>query len=247
MPWTARGSGSPVSSDREPVHSFCARIPSRKRPCWGRFREGKVAALRFGGVRPFGVKPRSVGQQFLQGGPAAAGGGSAPGHHPGTGGHRQDLLRPGRRAWSRCWRRRNGPTRKILVCRPNAQFDADIGFLPGSEPGEDLPPSCGPSWTIWRSCWIWRERKKERRSEEELRGRIDYLFDTGVITAEAMNFMRGRSITDTWLVIDEAQNLTPRQVKGIINPGGEGHQGWCYWGIPGPERPPPVGTPGATD
>ena len=36
------------------------------------------------------------------------------------------------------------------------------------------------------------------------------------ITAEAMNFMRGRSITDTWLIIDEAQNLTPRQVKGIV-------------------------------
>ena len=52
--------------------------------------------------------------------------------------------------------------------------------------------------------------KKEKRTEEELRSRIDYLFTTGVITAEAMNFMRGRSITDTWLMIDEAQNLTPR-------------------------------------
>ena len=60
------------------------------------------------------------------------------------------------------------------------------------------------------------EYKKERCGEEELRGRIQYLFDTGIITAEAMNFMRGRSITDTWLIIDEAQNLTPRQVKGII-------------------------------
>ena len=65
-------------------------------------------------------------------------------------------------------------------------------------------------------------KKKERRSEEELRGRIDYLFDTGVITAEAMNFMRGRSITDTWLIIDEAQNLTPRQVKGIVTRVGKG-------------------------
>ena len=37
-----------------------------------------------------------------------------------------------------------------------------------------------------------------------------------------MNFMRGRSITDTWLIIDEAQNLTPRQVKGIITRVGKG-------------------------
>lgn len=66
------------------------------------------------------------------------------------------------------------------------------------------------------------DNKKERRSEEELRGRIDYLFETGVITAEAMNFMRGRSITETWLMIDEAQNLSPRQVKGVITRVGSG-------------------------
>ena len=37
-----------------------------------------------------------------------------------------------------------------------------------------------------------------------------------------MNFMRGRSITDTWLIIDEAQSLSPRQVKGIITRVGRG-------------------------
>ena len=37
-----------------------------------------------------------------------------------------------------------------------------------------------------------------------------------------MNFMRGRSITDTWLIIDEAQNLSPRQAKGIITRVGQG-------------------------
>lgn len=51
------------------------------------------------------------------------------------------------------------PYRKILVCRPNAQFDADIGFLPGSEQ-EKISPSCGPLWTIWKFCWIWRGRKR---------------------------------------------------------------------------------------
>ena len=62
---------------------------------------------------------------------------------------------------------------------------------------------------------------KENHSEEDLRSRIDYLFETGVITTEAMNFMRGRSITDTWLIIDEAQNMTPNQVKGIITRAGQ--------------------------
>ena len=113
------------------------------------------------------------------------------------------------------------PYRKILVCRPNAQFDADIGFLPGSEQ-EKISPLMRPIVDNLEILLDLEGKKKERRSEEELRGRIDYFFDTGVITAEAMNFMRGRSITDTWLIIDEAQNLTPRQVKGIITRVGKG-------------------------
>ena len=110
--------------------------------------------------------------------------------------------------------------RKILVCRPNAQFDQDIGFLPGSEQ-EKISPLLRPIVDNLEIL-LDLDSKKEKRTEEELRSRIDYLFTTGVITAEAMNFMRGRSITDTWLMIDEAQNLTPRQVKGIITRVGRG-------------------------
>ena len=186
----------------------------------GRFREGKVTALRFGGVRPFGVKPRSVGQQFLQEalllpveeaplaiiqGPA----GTAKTFYALAAGLEQVLEVEERRY------------RKILVCRPNAQFDADIGFLPGSEQ-EKISPLMRPIVDNLEILLDLEGKKKDRRSEEELRGRIDYLFDTGIITAEAMNFMRGRSITDTWLIIDEAQNLTPRQVKGIITRVGKG-------------------------
>ena len=206
----------------------------------GRFREGKVTALRFGGVRPFGVKPRSVGQQFLQEAlllPAAEAplaiiqgpAGTAKTFYALAAGLEQVLEAEER------------PYRKILVCRPNAQFDADIGFLPGSEQ-EKISPLMRPIVDNLEILLDLEGKKKERRSEEELRGRIDYLFDTGVIAAEAMNFMRGRSITDTWLIIDEAQNLTPRQVKGIITRVGKGHQGGAAGG-PGPDRPPPAGHP----
>jgi PhoH-like ATPase len=61
-----------------------------------------------------------------------------------------------------------------------------------------------------------RNEKGAVRNERELKGKIDELFDRGIIAAEAMNFIRGRSITHTYLVIDEAQNLTPKQVKGIV-------------------------------
>lgn len=49
-----------------------------------------------------------------------------------------------------------------------------------------------------------------------------YVVDTNVlIQAEAMNFIRGRSIVKTYLIIDEAQNMTPNQMKGLITRAGK--------------------------
>ena len=48
------------------------------------------------------------------------------------------------------------------------------------------------------------------------------IFDRGIIKTEALNFIRGRSIVNTYLIIDEAQNMTPGQVKGIITRAGMG-------------------------
>lgn len=190
-----------------------------KKTMLGRFHGGRVTALAHSGVRPFGVKARSVGQQFLQEAlmlPASAAplvivkgpAGTAKTFYSLAVGL-EKVLEGEEREY-----------RKILVCRPNAQFDQDIGFLPGSEQ-EKISPLLRPIVDNLEIL-LDLDARKERRSEEELRDRIDYLFETGVITAEAMNFMRGRSITDTWLIIDEAQNLTPRQVKGIVTRVGRG-------------------------
>ena len=62
------------------------------------------------------------------------------------------------------------PYRKILVCRPNAQFDADIGFLPGSEQ-DKISPLMRPIVDNMEILLDLEGKKKERRSEEELRGR----------------------------------------------------------------------------
>ena len=51
---------------------------------------------------------------------------------------------------------------------------------------------------------------------------IEEIFARGIIQAEAMNFIRGRSFVNTYLIIDEAQNMTPNQVKGIITRAGKG-------------------------
>ena len=130
-----------------------------KKTMLGRFREGKVAALRFGGARPFGVKPRSVGQQFMQ----------------------EALLLPAEEAPLAIIQGPAGTAKTFYALAARAGAGAGGGgtALPqdpsSAAPTPSLtrtsassqavnrtrsPPSCGLSWTIWRSCWIWRERKR---------------------------------------------------------------------------------------
>ena len=60
------------------------------------------------------------------------------------------------------------------------------------------------------------------QDEEELSGKIEEVFARGIIQAEALNFIRGRSFVKTYLIVDEAQNTTPNQIKGIITRAGKG-------------------------
>lgn len=67
------------------------------------------------------------------------------------------------------------------------------------------------------------QNEKERFADERgLSGKVEELFDRGIISAQALNYIRGRSVTKTYLIIDEAQNLTPKQAKGIITRAGVG-------------------------
>ena len=108
--------------------------------------------------------------------------------------------------------------RRILVVRPNSQFDDDIGYLPGSEQ-EKIYPLMRP---IIDNLEILSIKMSTFQNEKELSGKIDELFDSEIIATEALNYIRGRSITEAYLIIDEAQNLTPRQAKGIITRAGKG-------------------------
>lgn len=112
-----------------------------------------------------------------------------------------------------------GEYRRILICRPNAQFDDDIGFLPGDEK-EKISPLLRPIMDNLEQL-IDSDEESRYEDERELQGKIDEIFERGLIQAEALNFIRGRSIVKTYLIIDEAQNMTPRQAKGIITRAGK--------------------------
>ena len=113
-----------------------------------------------------------------------------------------------------------GEYRRILACRPNAQFAEDIGFLPGDEQ-EKIAPLMRPIIDNLEQL-IDSSEEERYQDERELQGKIAEIFDRGIIQAEALNFIRGRSVVKTYLLIDEAQTMTPTQLKGIITRAGEG-------------------------
>lgn len=106
------------------------------------------------------------------------------------------------------------------MSRPNVQFDNDIGFLPGTEQ-EKISPLMRPIVDNLEQL-LDSDEEERYKDEEELNGKIAEVFQRGVVVAEAMNFIRGRSFVQTYLIIDEAQNMTPKQVTGIITRAGKG-------------------------
>lgn len=65
------------------------------------------------------------------------------------------------------------------------------------------------------------DESERYKDEKALSDKVTEIFERGIIQTEALNFIRGRSIAQTYLIIDEAQNMTPNQVKGIITRAGK--------------------------
>ncbi|KAJ51823.1 PhoH-like ATPase [Clostridium tetanomorphum] len=114
----------------------------------------------------------------------------------------------------------NNEYRRILVCRPNVTMDEDIGFLPGTEE-EKISPFMRPIFDNLEIL-VDSDEKERYKNEKELMDKIRELFDRRIITTEAVAYLRGRSIVKNWVIIDEAQNLTPKQVKAIVTRVGVG-------------------------
>ena len=185
----------------------------------GRFDGKRIVPLEYKKYKPYGVSPRNVGQTFLQ--EALL-----------TGADRAPLvIVKGMAGTAKTFyslavgldsimEREEPEYRRILISRPNVHFDDDIGFLPGDE-SEKIAPLLRPA--IDNLEPLVDQNEKERFSDERsLSWKVDELFDRGIIDAQALNFIRGRSVTKTYLIIDEAQNLTPKQAKGIITRAGMG-------------------------
>lgn len=113
---------------------------------------------------------------------------------------------------------------RLVVSRPISPLGKDIGYLPGSK-AEKFNPWMQP---IYDNMELLLSNKNEMDNSEN--GKIfgkkapslhDYL-DFGFIELEPLTYIRGRSLPDQYIIVDEAQNLTPHEMKTIITRAGEG-------------------------
>ena len=103
---------------------------------------------------------------------------------------------------------------KLLVARPVIPLGRDIGFLPGSME-EKLNPWMRPIFdNVEFLMGLTGADKRAGRGADEL-------IDMGIIEIEALTYIRGRSLPNQYIIIDEAQNLTPHEAKTILTRVGE--------------------------
>ena len=206
-------------------NEFCEiTISGKEEPVFGRYSEGAILPLAYSGYHPCGIRAKNTGQIFAIDAlmsreiPLVILKGSA-----GTAKTFITLAVALDQAFT------HNVYKKILIVRPQAEFDGQegIGYLPGDElakigpllrPAEDNIEQLaeGLHYTqVWQS--IAGATYGENMTEEYF---VKELFERGMIGAQAMNFMRGRSIRNTFLIVDEAQNLTQGQAIGLVTRAG---------------------------
>ncbi|MDX1951838.1 MAG: PhoH family protein [Verrucomicrobiota bacterium] len=97
--------------------------------------------------------------------------------------------------------------RRLVVARPTISMGKELGFLPGSLE-EKLTPWMQPIHDTLELLGDLNMGHESRRSHDLIR--------SGTIVVEALSYIRGRSIANQFMVIDEAQNLTPLEAKTIV-------------------------------
>lgn len=111
--------------------------------------------------------------------------------------------------------------RRLFIARPIIPLGRDIGYLPGSKE-EKLSSWMGAIYDNLEFLLDKPESPNFASSPTRLEDKLAYLFDSGKIEIEALTYIRGRSLPQQYIIIDDAQNLTPHEIKTIISRAGEG-------------------------
>ena len=111
---------------------------------------------------------------------------------------------------------KNEAYKQILLARPIvALANKDLGFLPGDEK-QKIAPYMQP---LFDNLSVIKHNFSYQGKEVKL---IEEMQKNNQLVIEALAYIRGRSLSETFFIVDEAQNLTPHEVKTIITRAGEG-------------------------
>ncbi|MEI6211471.1 MAG: PhoH family protein, partial [bacterium] len=115
---------------------------------------------------------------------------------------------------------------RILVSRPIVPLGKDIGYLPGAKE-EKLAHWMQPifdnlSFLLRQPINAVPAPLQKKGHKVSPQDRIQQLMYDDILELEALTYIRGRSISRQYMIIDEAQNLTPHEVKTVISRAGEG-------------------------
>ncbi len=97
--------------------------------------------------------------------------------------------------------------RRLVLCRPAVEAGERLGFLPG-DLAQKVDPYLRPLYDALYDIW---EGERSRKMIEQ-----------GVVEVAPLAFMRGRTLNDSFIILDEAQNTTPEQMKMFLTRIGEG-------------------------
>ena len=110
---------------------------------------------------------------------------------------------------------------KLLVARPIMPMGRDIGYLPGDK-DEKLSAWMQPIFDNLEYLLSSRGVGGQQADSKPAEQKIQNLMSGGQLVLEPLTYIRGRSIPNQFMIVDEAQNLTPHEVKTIVSRVGEG-------------------------
>jgi PhoH-like ATPase len=119
--------------------------------------------------------------------------------------------------------------RKIVLVKPVVPAGNDIGFLPGTEE-EKLKPWMGSFYDAVDNLFGNKYRRKEKGSKSDSSAKPTFTVDSfiddyrqhGIIETKTFTYMRGRTLSDALVIVDEAQEITPHLAKMMLTRAGFG-------------------------
>lgn len=183
-----------------------------------RYAKEQLLPLRYWNQRPFDVTPRNVGQKF------AIEALMAPVEEAplvilkGPAGTAKTFLSLAC-GLEKVYNQAGTEYTRVLVSRPNNSIiDDQVGYLPGGET-EKVTPLNRP---IFDNVEALMSLKGAHRKDDVEESPTEELLARGALQIQAMTYMRGRSIRNNYIIIDEAQNATPQQLLALVTRPGVG-------------------------